>query len=196
MVNKRIVLIGAGSTQFGYVILSDIFQSKALEGSTIVLHDINEEALEGVFEMARNYISDRSLPFDIKASSSRREALQGDDFCIISIEIGDRFELWDQDWKVPLQHGIRQVYGENGGPGGLFHSLRIIPPILEICEDIQAICPETFVFNLSNPVSRICLTVKRKYPDLRFFGICHEILSIPRDLPHILNTPRVRSVGS
>ena len=63
-------------------------------------------------------------------------------FCIISIEVGKRFELWDQDWKIPLQYGIRQVYGENGGPGGLFHSLRQIPPIIEICEDINLICPD------------------------------------------------------
>ena len=187
--NKKIVLIGAGSAQFGYSTLSDIFQSKILEGSMVVIHDINKTALESVLETSRSYIADNDLPFDITASGSRREALEGADFCIISIEIGDRFELWDQDWKVPLQYGIRQVYGENGGPGGLFHSLRIIPPILEICADIKVICPEAFVLNLSNPMSRICLTVRRKYPDLRFFGLCHEILSVPKDLPRILNTP-------
>ena len=48
----------------------------------------------------------------------------------ISIEVGHRFDLWDMDWKIPLQFGFKQIYGENGGPGGLFHSLRIIPPYL------------------------------------------------------------------
>ena len=38
---KRIVLIGAGSAQFGYGTIGDILQSKVLEGSEIVLHDIN-----------------------------------------------------------------------------------------------------------------------------------------------------------
>ena len=38
---NKIVLIGAGSTQFGLGTIGDIFKSKVLEGSTIVLHDIN-----------------------------------------------------------------------------------------------------------------------------------------------------------
>ncbi|MCB0024748.1 MAG: alpha-glucosidase, partial [Caldilinea sp.] len=93
------------------------------------------------------------------------------------------------DWHIPQQYGIRQVYGENGGPGGLFHSLRIIPPILDISGDIMAICPDAWVLNFSNPMSRICTTVMRKYPDLKLVGICHEVASLPQHLPHILETP-------
>ena len=40
----KIVLVGAGSAQFGYGTLGDIFQSKTLYGSEIVLHDINMAA--------------------------------------------------------------------------------------------------------------------------------------------------------
>ena len=43
---SRIVLIGAGSTVFGLGVVSDIFKSKYFQNSTIVLHDINSEALE------------------------------------------------------------------------------------------------------------------------------------------------------
>ena len=48
---------------------------------------------------------------------------------------GESLRSLGQDWGLPLQYGIRQVYGENGGPGGLFHALRIVPPILAICHD-------------------------------------------------------------
>jgi alpha-galactosidase len=67
--------------------------------------------------------------------------------------------------------------------------LRIIPPILEICSDIAALCPGATIINLSNPMSRICLAVKRAYPDLRFVGLCHEVESLLLHLPHILDTP-------
>ena len=186
---NKIVLIGAGSAQFGFGTLGDIFQSEVLKGSHIVLHDINSKTLNHVHEVAQKYLSAHELPFTISATTSRQEALKGADFCVSSIEIGNRFELWEQDWQIPLQYGIRQVYGENGGPGGLFHSLRIIPPIIEICGDIQTICPDAYVFNFSNPMSRICTAVNRKYPDLRFIGLCHEIASMPRHLPKILGTP-------
>ena len=187
--NPRIVLIGAGSAMFGLGALGDIFKCKALEGSTVVLHDINPQALKTVEKIARQYLQEKALPYSLSATTSRQEALQGASFCIISIEIGDRYELWEQDWKIPLQYGIRQVYGENGGPGGLFHALRIIPPILDICEDIQTICPDAYVINLSNPMIRISHAVHTKYPDLKYVGLCHEVASLIEHLPILLGTP-------
>ena len=93
------------------------------------------------------------------------------------------------DWNVPHQFGLTQVYGENGGPGGMFHALRIIPPILDICGDIAELAPDAYVFNYSNPMTAITTTVKRKFPELNFIGMCHEIASLERYLPSILETP-------
>jgi len=187
--NPRIVLIGAGSAMFGLGALGDIFKCKALEGSTVVLHDINPQSLKTVEKVARQYLQEKALPYSLSATTSRQEALQGASFCIISIEVGDRYELWEQDWKIPLQYGIRQVYGENGGPGGLFHALRIIPPILDICDDVQTICPDAYVINLSNPMIRISHAVHTKYPDLKYVGLCHEVASLIEHLPILLETP-------
>ncbi len=186
---KRIVLIGAGSAQFGYGTIGDILQSKVLEGSQIVLHDINPNTLAIVAENARAFIADHRLPFTIEATTNRVEAFTGADFLVNSIEVGDRFELWEQDWRIPQQYGIKQVYGENGGPGGLFHSLRIIPPILDICADAVKICPDATIFNFSNPMSRICTTVTRAFPGIKFIGLCHEIASLREYLPLILGVP-------
>ena len=186
---KQIVLIGAGSAQFGYGTIGDVLQSKVLEGSHIVLHDINPNTLAIVETNAKAFIQEHKLPFSVSATTVRSEALQGADFIVSSIEVGNRFDLWEEDWRIPLQYGIRQVYGENGGPGGLFHSLRIIPPILEICADIMNICPQATVFNYSNPMSRICTTVTRAFPELKFIGMCHEIGSLRNFLPRILGVP-------
>ncbi|MCS7061663.1 MAG: alpha-glucosidase [Anaerolineae bacterium] len=196
---QRIVLIGAGSAQFGYGTIGDILQSKVLEGSHIVLHDINPDTLAVVAKNAQAFIETHNLPFTLSATTNRAEAFQGATFLINSIEVGNRFELWEQDWRIPQQYGVRQVYGENGGPGGLFHSLRIIPPILDICADAMKICPEATLFNYSNPMSRICTTVTRAFPGIKFIGLCHEIASLPRFLPQILGVPyealEVRAAG-
>lgn len=186
---SHIVLVGAGSHQFGYGTLGDIFATPSLQGSSIQLLDINEKMLQEVYKHSTEFLAKNpKLDFHVHATTDRKQALQKADFVIISIEVGDRFSLWDQDRGIAQQYGIRQVYGENGGPGGLFHSLRITPPILDICEDISKICPQAFVFNYSNPMSRICTTVHRKFPDLRFVGLCHEIASLERYLPPMLNT--------
>lgn len=185
----RIVLIGAGSAMFGLGSLGNILRSKVLEGSTIVLHDINAQALERTERVARKFVLERKLPYTVLATTSREEALQGAGFCVLAIEVGNRYELWEQDWHIPQQFGIRQVYGENGGPGGLFHSLRIIPPILAICQDIVRICPDAWVFNLSNPMTRIVMAITRKFPQLKTIGLCHEVVSLMEHLPKILETP-------
>ena len=185
---SKIVLIGAGSANFGLGTIGDIFKSKILEGSTVTLHDINAKALENTKKIAVKYKEKLKVNYNIEATTNRTEALKDATFCIISIEVGNRFDLWDQDWKIPLQYGIKQIYGENGGPGGLFHSLRIIPAILNICDDIVKICPNAFVFNYSNPMQRICHAVTSKYPDLKFTGLCHEIASMERQLPTIMET--------
>ncbi len=182
----KIVLVGAGSLQFGIGMLGDIFNSKVLRGCEITLLDINEKALQRVLESANEFMEKHSLNYTLHATTDRRAAFKGAEFIISSIEVGDRFSLWDEDWKVPLQYGVQQVYGENGGPGGVFHSLRIIPVILDIVKDVAEICPNAYVFNYSNPMTAICTTVNRVYPEVKFIGMCHEIGWLGRWLPGLL----------
>ena len=185
---EKIVLIGAGSANFGLEAVSDIYRSKILEGSDIILHDTDEKSLKETQAVADKYKGEFGVNFNVTSSTNRKEALKGATVIVISIEVAPRFGLWDQDWKIPQQYGIKQIYAENGGPGGLFHSLRIIPPILDICEDINNICPEAYVYNFSNPMQRICHAVSVKFPEMKFIGLCHAIAEMERDLPELMNT--------
>lgn len=185
---EKIVLIGAGSANFGLEAVSDIFKSLPLEGSEIMLHDTDQEALKETLAVGKKYKTEWGVNFSLNATSNRRDALKDATFVVISIEVSPRFGLWDEDWKYPQQFGFKQIYAENGGPGGLFHSLRIIPPILEICEDINQICPGAYVFNFSNPMQRICHAVTVKYPEMKFIGLCHAIAEMERDLPELMDT--------
>jgi len=186
--SQKIVLIGAGSANFGLEAISDIYKSKTLEGSEIVLHDTDQKALKETQEVADKYKEKWGVNFKVSSATSRKDALKGATVVVISIEVTPRFGLWDQDWKIPQQYGMKQIYAENGGPGGLFHSLRVIPPIIEICDDISQICPDAYVFNFSNPMQRICHAVSVKFPDLKFIGLCHAIAEMERDLPELLDT--------
>jgi alpha-galactosidase len=170
----KIVLIGAGSVSFGTNMLRDLFAAReALRGSSIVLVDINPEALRLMQAVARRLNEASGEPFKIEATTERAKALPGAKFVIISVAI-KRNELWRLDFQIPLKYGAKQVLGENGGPGGLFHALRNIPMILDICRDIERICPEALVLNFTNPEGRLCLAANR-YTDLQVVGLCHGI---------------------
>jgi len=188
--NKKIVLIGAGSTSFGPPMFNDIYLSDVLEGSTIALHDIDKDKLEMIYEllMVENEIHNNK--FVLERTVDRIKALKDADFIVNSIEVGDRMELWRQDYEIPRRHGSTQILGECGGPGGTFHAWRIIPPIVEIVKDAEKICPNAFFINFSNPMSRVCLAIKRSVKRLKFVGLCHQIGFMVRHLPKLFNKPR------
>ena len=186
---EKIVIIGAGSLQFGLGSIGSIVNSDALQGSTISLHDINQANLDLATQSCKDAIEQKNLNFDLESTIDRKKALKNATFIINSIEVPPRFKWFDLDYETPRKYGNTQVMGENGGPGGLFHSLRVIPPILEICEDIAKICPDAFLINYSNPMSRICLAIKRKFPSINFVGLCHEFPGFIHHYSKILNTP-------
>jgi len=186
---EKIALIGAGSMTFGSGAVANILDSEILEDSIICLHDINSKSLELMHKACQSAIDEKKSNITLESTTNRPDALKNATFIINSIEISPRFDFLNMDYSIPLKLGCKQVSGENGGPGGLFHSLRVIPPILEICKDIQKVCPSAFIINFSNPMSRVCLAIKRKFPSLKLIGLCHEIMFCKHYLSPMLGTP-------
>jgi len=184
----KIVLIGAGSVSFGPRTLCDLFAYREkLRGSTIALVDTNPESLHLVTAVAKLINEKTGKPFVIEATPDRASALRGAEFVIISVAV-KRNERWRLDFQIPLKHGVKQVLGENGGPGGLFHAMRNIPIILDICRDIERLCPRALVLNFTNPEGRICLAASR-YTGLQFVGLCHGIGMAQEAISEILGLP-------
>lgn len=169
---KRIALVGAGGMAFGPVMTYDAIRSEGFEGSTLVLVDINRKRLEAARAIADRLNEAMGCPLRIEAESDTERGVEGADFVMLSVEKG-RWEGWTQDYEIPRKHGSTQVMGENGGPGGLFHSLRSIKLVLEICELIEKCSPDAFVVNLTNPMSRVTLAINRA-TKLKNIGLCHE----------------------
>ncbi len=186
--DKKIVIVGAGSASFGPAMFTDLYYSKHLDGSTIVLHDIDKEKLEMIYELLVEENDRAENKFNLDHTTSRTKAFKDADFIISSIEVGDRFELRWQDHNIPLKYGARTRMGECGGPGGFFHSARIIPEVLKIAKDVETICPEAFFINYSNPVARNCLAIKRT-TNIKFIGLCHQIEFFNHHFPKMFNKP-------
>ena len=173
MRSTKIVLIGAASASFGPAMIADAVLSPELKGSTLCLVDIDGERLEVMAAFARRVNEAMGTGLRIEHTTDRTRALPGAEFVITSIAVR-RDELWKLDFQIPLKHGIKQVLGENGGPGGLSHSLRNIPIVLDIARDVEQLAPGALLMNFTNPESRICLALSR-YTGVRFVGLCHGI---------------------
>jgi alpha-galactosidase len=184
----KIVLIGAGSVSFGTGTLCDLFAAREeLKGSTIALVDINPASLQLMTQVAQRLNAATGEPFVIQATTDRCQALPGAQFVITSIAV-KRNERWRLDFQIPLKHGVKHVLGENGGPGGIFHAMRNIPIMLDICRDIERLCPNALVLNFTNPEGRLCLAATR-YTGLQFVGLCHGIGMAQSTISHALGLP-------
>ncbi len=169
-----ITVIGAASTTFGPKVLRDIMNHPEVSGCNFRFVDVNEERLDIYTRLAHRVSEIIEEPIKIESTTDRKEVLRGSDYIIISVDTG-HYTTWQSDFDIPVKHGIRQVQGELGGPGGLFHSLRQIPLHLDIARDIEALCPEAIVMICSNPLNRICLALERYANVGQIMGLCHGV---------------------
>ena len=170
----KIVVIGAGSASFGENTLSALLRSKKLRGSTLALVDKNSDSLDIVHRLANRLNIEWNAKFTVTAHTYHKDALEGAEYIISAIEVGPREELWKSDFQIPYKYGLRQPYAENGGPGGFAHAARNIGPLMEIVHDMEKICPNAWLINFTNPMTRIVDAVNR-YSTIRAVGLCHQI---------------------
>ncbi len=170
MNDTKIVMIGVGSHAFGLMTLRDLMQEPGLEGVELALVDINAETLERMVRLADRLNLTYEADFKITASTDRAEVLPGADVVITAVE-KKHYEMWTHDILVPLKHGTQRLYGENGGPGGAFHTFRQVPMLLDIARDMERLCPDAWIVNYSNPESRLCLALSR-YTSIKNVGVC------------------------
>jgi len=189
MKKLKIVVIGAGSASFGQGSIVDLVSSEELNefDLEIILVDIDEKALNRMLKlsyMIRDYYESKAR---IKATTDRIEALPGANYVIVSVAI-KRWDLWEKDYYIPASFGFRQIYGENGGPGGAFHALRSLNIMIPIAKDMEKYCPDALLLNFTNPESRVCLGIS-KLTNIRAVGLCHGPLETLNVISEILEKP-------
>lgn len=187
MNKTKIVFLGAGSMSFGLSMFRDLITTPELEGCTLTLVDTNGESLDRMHRLAELLNRHCGTGYSIEATTDRRSAFARAGFVVNSVAI-DRNRLWKLDFEVPKKYGIRHTLGENGGPGGLFFTMRTIPLILDIARDMEELCPTAYFLNFSNPESRIILALGR-YSQIRAVGLCHGIFMGQHDVATIMGLP-------
>lgn len=171
----KIAIVGAGSRSFGPSTIRDILLSEPLCSGdpTLVLMDRVEERAQQSLDYARHVAERLGRSSGMLATSRLEEALDGAAFVVKAIEV-DRFHYWSQDFHVPRHYGFRQVFGENGGPGSLFHALRNMGPTVEIARAMERLCPNALLLSFTNPEHKLCEAVSR-LTAVQVFGLCHGV---------------------
>lgn len=168
----RIVFIGAGSVVFTRNLVKDVLTFDELDGSEIVLMDINRERLDKVRQLVEKLAAFQGRRITVRATEDRREALRGADYVVFTIQVGG-IQAWDSDIQIPFRYGVSQCVGDTLGPGGIFRGLRHLAVLDGVAADMQELCPDALLLQYSNPMA--ILTGEMTLTPIRTVGLCHSV---------------------
>ncbi len=171
---SKITFIGAGSTVFAKNLLGDILSLPELAGSTISLHDIDEERLRTSKIVADKTAATLQATPTIEATTDRRAALDGASYVVTMFQVGGYRPSTVIDFELPRQHGLHQTIGDTLGIGGIMRALRTIPVLLDVCRDIEQVSNNAVLLNYVNPMAMLCWAVSRS-SSVPTIGLCHSV---------------------
>jgi len=183
----KIALIGGGSVQWTPKLVTDIALTKTLASTHLVLHDIDSEGLELLTRACSRIVQQADGSLHITATTDRAEALKSADFVILCVGIGGLLAMRN-DLEIPERYGIYQPVGDTVGPGGLARGLRHIPFAVQVARDMERLCSDAWLLNLTNPMTTICRGITRA-TGIRIIGLCHEFTSVRNHLASLLEVP-------
>lgn len=174
----KIVFLGAGSTVFARNVLGDCMLTDCLRDSEITLYDINAVRLKES-EIILSAINENVNYGKAKISSylgieNRKKALAGADFVINAVQIGSYDPCTITDFEIPKKYGLRQTIADTLGIGGIMRTLRTIPFMKGVADDMHAACPDALFLNYTNPMAMLT-TYMIEYAGINTVGLCHSV---------------------
>lgn len=187
----KIVTIGGGSSYTPELVEGFIKRYDELPIRELWLVDIEagREKLEIVGALAKRMVKKAGVPMEIHLSFDRREALKDADFVTTQMRIG-LLKARAKDERIPLSHGV--LGQETNGAGGLFKGLRTIPIILEICKDIEELCPNAWLINFTNPAGMVTEAVLRYSNIKKVVGLCNVPIGMEMGIAKLLDVEHSR----
>lgn len=184
----KITFVGAGSTVFAKNLLGDILSIPALAESEIALFDIDAERLHTSEIVAgKTAAAVGALP-TITATLDRREALADADHVITMFQVGGYEPSTVVDFDVPKRFGLRQTIADTLGVGGIMRGLRTVPVLLDVCRDMEDVCPDATLLQYVNPMSINMWAVNRA-TSIRSIGLCHSVQHTAEQLAGDIGVP-------
>ena len=175
----KLVVIGGGSSYTPELVEGVINHHGTLPVTEVVLVDIEEgrKKLQINTEFAKRMVAKAGLAIEVKGTLDRRGALADADFIITQIRVGG-LGARSRDERIPLKYGM--IGQETTGIGGCFKALRTIPVLLDICKDIEELCPQAWLINFTNP-SGIVTEAVLKYTNVKCIGLCNCSINMQHD---------------
>lgn len=92
------------------------------------------------------------------------------------------------DFEIPKRYGLRQTIADTLGIGGIMRGLRTIPVLLDLCREMEELCPHAVLLNYVNPMAMNCWAINRA-TTIRTVGLCHSVQGTAEQLARDIGVP-------
>ena len=171
----KLTIIGAGSTVFTKNIVVDLLTIKQFKSIEIALMDIDQNRLLKTKEVLEIIAKKMGATPKLSLHTNRRESLLDADFVQTTIQVGGYRPSTVIDFEIPKKFGLNQTIADTLGIGGIMRSLRTIPVLLNIAEDIEQVCPNALWMQYVNPMCTNMIAINKVFPNIRNIGLCHSV---------------------
>ena len=171
----KLTIIGAGSTVFTKNIVVDLLTIEQFKSIEIALMDIDQNRLLKTKEVLEIIAKKMGATPKIFLHTNRRESLLDADFVQTTIQVGGYRPSTVIDFEIPKKFGLNQTIADTLGIGGIMRSLRTIPVLLNIAEDIEQVCPNALWMQYVNPMCTNMIAINKVFPNIRNIGLCHSV---------------------
>ena len=186
----KVAVMGGGSSYTPELIEGFILNYDEFPVTEVWLVDIPEgkHKLDIVGKLAQRMVERANLPIVVHLTLDRREALKGADFVSTQMRVGLlQARIWDE--TIPLKYGV--IGQETTGPGGMMKALRTIPALLDICKDMEELCPDAWMLNFTNPAGMVTEAIN-KHTNIRAIGLCNAPTGVYKWLMELYDVPAER----
>jgi alpha-galactosidase len=104
------------------------------------------------------------------------------------IQVGGYKPATVVDFEIPKKYGLRQTIADTLGVGGIMRGLRTIPVLLEMCRDMEELCPDVTFLNYVNPMAMLCWAISRA-SKIKTVGLCHSVQGTAEQLAAHIGVP-------
>jgi len=184
---QKIAIIGAGSVTFAKKLVNDMLFLDAFRDAEFRLMDIDRDRLDFAHKTMEVVNAKRDAGATFISTADRIEALDGADFVITMIQVGGD-DATQVDFDVCRRNGLKLVIGDSMGVPGISRALRTIPVMLDICRDMERVCPDALLLNYTNPMGMLHAAMLRGSA-IESVGLCHGVFGTARKLARFIDVP-------
>ncbi len=167
----KITIIGGGSTYTPEIIEGFINRLDELPVKELWLVDCEAgwEKTQVVAALVRRMVAKVGNPFTVHLTLDRQAALADADYVCTQFRVG-LIPARINDERTALKYDM--IGQETNGVGGFAKAQRTIPVILDICREMERLCPDAWLINFTNPSGMVTEAVL-KHTQIKVVGLCN-----------------------